>query len=163
MEYEDDIKVIINSTQVTILRKIRGNFQESFTGKSGENVDSNSEEFLVTYSKKFLITRSEAFLETHSEEFLITPAKEFLAIILLINSPKNPLHGDQVLRNSQEFPEKYSGEILRNFVGENSKEFFRNLSKPSLKTVIPQKPLILGISDESVTGNDSREISWKNL
>ena len=153
MEYEDDINVIINSTQVTILRKIRGNFQESFTGKSGENVDSNSEEFLVTYSKKFLITRSEEFLETHSEEFL--------AIILLINSPKNPLHGDQVL--SQEFPEKYSGEILRNFVGKNSKEFLRNLSKPSLKTVIPQKPLILGISDESVTENDSREISWKNL
>ena len=90
-------------------------------------------------------------------------SEEFLAIILLINSPKNPLHGDQVLRNSQEFPEKYSGEILRNFVGENSKEFFRNLSKPSLKTVIPQKPLFLGISHELVTGNDYREISWKNL
>ena len=97
VEYEDDIKVIINSTQLTIQRKIRGNFQESFTGKSRENVDSNSEEFLVTHSKEFLITRSEEFLETHSEEFLITPAKEFLAIILLINSPKNSLHGDQVL------------------------------------------------------------------
>ena len=41
--------VITNYTpQVTILRKIRGNSQEYFTGKSGENVGSYSEEFLVT-------------------------------------------------------------------------------------------------------------------
>ena len=45
------------------------------------------------------------------------------------------LIGNQVLRLSQEFPEKYSGEILRNFVVKNSKEF--------LKTVIPRKCLIL--------------------
>ena len=51
------------SSQVTILRKIRGNSQESFlgirgnsqesfTGKSGENVDSFSQEFLVTNSEE---------------------------------------------------------------------------------------------------------------
>jgi len=50
-------------SQVTILRKIRGNSQEyflgirgnsqdSFTGKSGENVDSFSQEFLVTHSEE---------------------------------------------------------------------------------------------------------------
>ena len=38
-------------SQVTILQKIIGNSQESFTGKSSENVDS--------YFKKFLITLSE--------------------------------------------------------------------------------------------------------
>ena len=49
--------------QVTILRKIRGNSQESFLGirgnsqesfrgKSGENVDSFSQEFLVTHSEE---------------------------------------------------------------------------------------------------------------
>ena len=38
-------------SQVTILRKIRGNSQESFTGKSGENVDSFSQEYIVTNSE----------------------------------------------------------------------------------------------------------------
>ena len=37
-----------------------------------------------------------------------------------------------------------SGEVLRNFVGKNSKEFFRNFLKVSLETVIPQTSLILG-------------------
>jgi len=31
---------------------IRGNSQESFTGKSGENVDSFSQEFLITHSEE---------------------------------------------------------------------------------------------------------------
>jgi len=39
-----------NESQVTILRKIRGNSQESFL--SGENVDSFSQEFLVTNSEE---------------------------------------------------------------------------------------------------------------
>ena len=39
-------------TQVTILRKIRRNSQESFTGKSGENAYSYSEEFLATHSEE---------------------------------------------------------------------------------------------------------------
>ena len=43
---------IVDETQVTILRKIRGNSQESFTGKSGENVDSFSQDFLVTHSQE---------------------------------------------------------------------------------------------------------------
>ena len=37
------------SPQVIILRKIRRNFLESFTGKSSENVDSFFEEFLETH------------------------------------------------------------------------------------------------------------------
>ena len=59
---EADISSANEIAQVTILRKIRGNSQESFlvirgnsqessTGKSGENVDSFSQEFLVTNSE----------------------------------------------------------------------------------------------------------------
>ena len=66
----------LDSTQVTILRKIRGNSQESFleirgnsqesfTGKSGENVDSFSHEFLVTNSETQLLA-SQEFLKTYS-------------------------------------------------------------------------------------------------
>ena len=62
-------------------------------------------------------------------------------------------HGDQFPRISQEFPEKYSGEILRNFLGENSEEFLRNFSKLSLKTVIPNKSLILGTNTEEFLEN----------
>ena len=39
-------------SQVTILQKISGNSQESFTGKSSENVDSYFEKFLVTLSEE---------------------------------------------------------------------------------------------------------------
>ena len=57
-----NVKIQVDS-QVTILRKIRGNSQESFlgirgysqepfTGKSGENVDSFPQEFLVTHSQE---------------------------------------------------------------------------------------------------------------
>ena len=60
---EADIGSANEIAQVTILRKIRGNSQESFlgirgnsqesfTGKSGENVDSFSQEFLVTNSEE---------------------------------------------------------------------------------------------------------------
>ena len=53
----------VDSSQVTILRKIHGNSQESFlgirrnsqesfTGNFSENVDSYSEEFLVTHSEE---------------------------------------------------------------------------------------------------------------
>ena len=45
--------------------------QESFTGKSGENVDSYSKEFLVTHSEEFFITLSKEFLLTNSREFLV--------------------------------------------------------------------------------------------
>ena len=49
---EADIGSANEIAQVTILRKIRGNSQESSTGKSGENVDSFSQEFLVTNSEE---------------------------------------------------------------------------------------------------------------
>ena len=55
---------LYHTIYVTILRKIRVNSQESFTGKSSENVDSNSKEFLVTLSKEFLVTNSREFLDT---------------------------------------------------------------------------------------------------
>ena len=95
----------------------------------------------------------------------------FLKLILLSNSRKIRKLGDQVLRISHEFPEKHSGEILRNFVGKIFWEFLRNFSKLSLKTVISQKYLIWGpilgnfsrIFKELVTGNDSREIPRKFL
>ena len=41
-----------DNDQVTILRKICENSQESSTGKSGENVNSFSQEFLVTHSQE---------------------------------------------------------------------------------------------------------------
>ena len=60
---EADIGSANEIAQVTILRKIRGNSQQPFlvirgnsqessTGKSGENVDSFSQEFLVTNSEE---------------------------------------------------------------------------------------------------------------
>ena len=64
--------------QVTILRKIRGNSQESFTEKSGEILVSRSEEFLVTNSEEFLITLSKECLVTNSKEFLVTNSVEKL-------------------------------------------------------------------------------------
>ena len=72
-------------------------------------------------------------------------------------------HGDQVLRISQEFPENIFGEILRNFVGKNSGECLRNFSKMSLKTVIPQKSLILGTNSreflEKFLGNSLKKVT----
>jgi len=50
------------------LRKIRGNSQKFFTGKSGENIDSYSEEFLVTHSEEILITLSKEFLVANCQE-----------------------------------------------------------------------------------------------
>ena len=49
-------------------------------------------------------------------------------------------HGDQVPRISQEFLEKYSGEILRNFLGWNSGEIPRNFSNPILLLNSPKNP-----------------------
>ena len=56
-------------------------------------------------------------------------------------------------------------------MGKNSEEFIRNFLKQSLKTLIPQKSLILGTnsgdfsrtSEKSVTGNGSPEIPRKFL
>ena len=64
-------------------------------------------------------------------------------------------HGDEVLRISQEFPENYSGEILRNFLGKNSEEFLRNFSKLSLKTAIHKNLSSWG----PILGNFSRNSS----
>ena len=63
-------------------------------------------------------------------------------------------------KNSQEFPD--SREILRNFVGENSWEFLQNFSKLSLKTVIPQKSIILGTTSGEFFEN-IRGISYRIL
>ena len=49
---EADIGSANEIAQVTILRKIRGNSQESSTGKSGENVDRFYREFPVTNSEE---------------------------------------------------------------------------------------------------------------
>ena len=108
-----------NATQVTILRKICGNSQESFlgicgnsqesfTGKSGENVDSFSQEFLVTHSQEILVTLSKEFLVTNSREFLVT------------NSSEKPekICNEKVFRtNSWEFPWNYSQDILKSSSG----------------------------------------------
>ena len=49
---------------------------------------------------------------------------------------------------------------MRNFVGKNSWEFLRNFSKLSLKTVIPQKSLILGTNSGEFLEN-FRGISYR--
>ena len=67
-------------------------------------------------------------------------------------------YGDQVPRISQEFSD--SGEILRNFVGQNSWEFLRDFSKLSLKPVIPQKSVILGTNSGKFFEN-FRGISYR--
>ena len=63
---------------------------------------------------------------------------------------------------SQEFPEKYSWEILGNFLGKNSWEILRNFSKLSLKTMIPKKSLKLGANSGEFLEN-FRGIVHKNL
>ena len=114
--YFNIFKFISVPFQVTILRKIlgnsqesflgiRGNSQESFTGKSGENVDSFSQEFLVTISEEILVTLSKEFLVTNSREFLVT------------NSSGKPekICSKKVFRtNSWEFPWNYSQDFLKN-------------------------------------------------
>ena len=88
----------------------------SFTGKSGENVDSYSEEFLVTHSEEFLVTRSDKFLVTRSDKFLVNRSDKFLVTyseeILITQSM------EFLVTNSAENPEEMSTkfvEILGNF------------------------------------------------
>ena len=65
------------------------------------------------------------FLQKIPEEFTwISRNLFFYLISLKINQICN-----QVQRISQDFPEKYSGEILRNFLEWNSGEIYRNFSK----------------------------------
>ena len=71
---------------------------------------------------------------------------------------KNLKIGDQLLKISQEFPEKYSGNILRNFLGKNFGEILRNFLKLSFKT----PNLKLGTNSREVLEN-FRGISHKNL
>ena len=102
--------------QVTILPKIRGNSQESFTVKSCENVDSFSQEFLVTHSEEFLVTNSEEILVTLSKEFLVTNSREFLST----NSSDKPekICSKKVFRtDSWEFPWNYSQDFLKSSSG----------------------------------------------
>ena len=124
----------IVSSQVTILRKIRGNSQESFTGKSGKSVDSYSEEFLVTRSEKFLVTHSEEFLITLSKEFLVTNSREFLVANSAEKSEEIVDKICEILGNFQ----KKSTVLQNKFLGISwelfprfSQEFLRNILKYS--------------------------------
>ena len=80
------------------------NSQESFKGKSGENVDSFSQEFLVTHSEEpGLVTHSEEILVTLFKEFLVTNTMEFL----VTNYSEKPVKicSEKVFStNSWEFP-----------------------------------------------------------
>ena len=101
------------------MRKIRGNSQESFTGKSGKSVDSYSEEFLVTRSEKFLVTHSEEFLITLSKEFLVTNSRKFL----VTNSAEKP---EQMSTKFVEILGNFQRKILKNqFLGTIPKIFSR--------------------------------------
>ena len=99
-----------------------GNSQESFTEKSGENVDRNFEEFLATHSEEFLVIHSREFLVTHSKEFLMTSFQEFR------------------VTHSEEFLITLSKEFLvtnsREFLVTNSREFLvtKNNQRKFLET-----------------------------
>ena len=109
-------------------RKIRWKCRQLFLGISHNPFGgTRSEEFLVTHSKEILVTHSEEFLVTHSEEILVTLSKEFL-----------------VLRISQEFPENVSGEILRNFVGKNSRKISQEFLETESQNCDPTKISNLG-------------------
>ena len=114
--------VITNYTpQVTILRKIRGNSKEYFTGKSGENVGSYSEEFLVTHSKEILMTLSKDFLVTNSRKFLVInsaekPEKMWIKFVkILQNFPRKVLQNPFLGISWELFP-RFSQEFLRNIL-----------------------------------------------
>jgi len=107
--------------QVTILRKIRGNSQESFLGNSGENVDSYSKEFLVTHSEEILITLSKEFLLTNSSKFLITnsaekPEKMLTKFVEIFRNFQRKVLQNQFLGISWELFPRFSQEFLRNIL-----------------------------------------------
>ena len=85
----------------------------NFSGISGEVFQGNSQEFL----RGKIPEKSPGI------------SWNLLSYLILLKIRK---HGDQDLRISQEFPEKYSREILRNFWGEkfqrNSREFLETNS-----------------------------------
>jgi len=98
--------------QVTILRKIRGNSQESFRGKF-PGISRNP--FRGTKSEEFLVTHSEEILVTLSKEFLVTNTREFL----VTNSSEKPkICSEKVFRtNSWEFPGNYSPDFHKSSSG----------------------------------------------
>ena len=107
--------------QVTILRKIRGNSQESFLGNSGENVDSYSKEFLVTHSEEILITLSKEFLLTNSSKFLITnsaekPEKMLTKFVEIFRNFQRKVLQNQFLGISWELFPRFSQEFLWNIL-----------------------------------------------
>ena len=138
----------VNLSQVTILRKIHGNSQESFlgirensqesfSGNSGKNVDSYSEEFLVTLSKKFLVTNSRKFLVTNSEEILITLSKEFLVTnsrkFLVTNSAEKP---EKMLTKFVEILWNFQRKVLQNQFQGISWELFPRFSQEFLRNIL---------------------------
>ena len=114
----------VNLSQVTILRKIHGNSQESFlgirensqesfSGNSGKNVDSYSEEFLVTLSKKFLVTNSRKFLVTNSAE---KPEKMLTKFVEILWNFQRKVLQNQFQGISWELFPRFSQEFLRNIL-----------------------------------------------
>jgi len=102
----------LSESQVTILRKIRGNSresflgirgnsQESFTGKSGENVDRYSGEFPVTHSEEFDSGISRELVLGFSPELVTRSSLELDPFVFW------GIH-------SQEILEKFLNQILRN-------------------------------------------------
>ena len=90
------------------------------------------------------------------EKFLWISWEKFSGISWNLFSYLIPLkirkHGDQVLRISQEFPENQSGEILRIFLGWNSREIPRNFSKLILLINSPKNPLTWWPSPKNFSG-----------
>jgi len=99
---------------------IRGNSQESFTGKSCENVYSYSKEFLVTHSEEILMTLSNEFLVTNSREFLVTnsaekPEKMWTKFVEIFeNFPRKVLQNPFLGISWELFP-RFSQEYLKIF------------------------------------------------
>ena len=108
-------------SQVSILRKIRWNSQESFPGKSGEIVNSYSEEFLVTRSEKFFVICSEEVLIPLSKEFLVSnfaekPEKMSTKFVEILGNFQRKVLKNQFLGISLELFPRFSQEFLRNIL-----------------------------------------------
>ena len=133
-----------------------GNSQESFTEKSGENVDRNFEEFLATHSEEFLVIHSREFLVTHSKEFLMTSFQEFR------------------VTHSEEFLITLSKEFLvtnsREFLVTNSREFLvtKNNQRKFLETKCfilfppPKKAVNWKPSPENFSGISGEMFYWNS-
>ena len=84
-----------------------------------------------------------------------------MRLCLLFRSQKFEKIGDQILRISQELPEKYSGEILNDFLGKIQEKYSRISQNYETQNISIIPGNYSRISGESFTRTCSREIPRK--